>query len=289
LQQTASIMIWFWRMCNHNMSAYLETARNAAYQSGKILMDNFGKVAKEDIRKKAATDFISFVDEASEKQIIEVIQSSFADHTVLAEEGGMVDKKSEYVWIIDPLDGTTNYLHSIPVFAISIALKHKDDTLLGVVYDPVHDDIFYAEKDKGTFLNDKSVRVSQKKQLNESFIATGFPFKSKHKLADYLDVFNNIFNSSIGMRRMGAAAIDMAYVACGRFDGFWEIGLAPWDIAAGKILISEAGGMVTDFWNTKDFKDSSYILATNSSIHQELGDIIREGFPFYKLLSEGKK
>jgi myo-inositol-1(or 4)-monophosphatase len=268
------------------MSAFLETAQKAAWASGKILMDNFGNVTKTEIRKKAATDFISFVDESSEKKIIETIQQSFPDHTFWAEEGGIVDNKSEYVWIIDPLDGTTNYLHSIPVFAISIALKKNNETLLGVVYDPVHDDTFYAEKGKGTFLNDKSVHVSQTVTLKESFIATGFPFKSKHKLRDYLKVFSNIFNSCIGMRRMGAAAIDLAYVACGRFDGFWEIGLAPWDIAAGKILITEAGGTFTDFWNTKELKDSSYVLATNSNIHQELGDIIREDFPFYKLLSE---
>jgi len=268
------------------MQDFLETAIKAAYESGKILMDNFGKVSKEDIRKKATTDFISFVDESSEKKIIETIFSSFPGHTIFAEEGGVVDKQSDYVWIIDPLDGTTNYLHSIPVFAISIALKHNDETLLGVVYDPVHNDLFYAEKDTGTFLNRKPVRVSQTKDLKESFIATGFPFKSKHKVKGYLDVFHNIFSSCIGIRRMGAAAIDLAYVACGRFEGFWEIGLAPWDVAAGRILISEAGGNVTDFWDNSDFKDSSYILATNSYIHREMGEKIREGFPFYKLLSE---
>jgi len=268
------------------MSAFLETAQKAAFDAGKILMDNFGKVAKQDIRKKAATDFISYVDETSERKIIETIQQSFPDHAVLAEEGGMVEKKSDYTWIIDPLDGTTNYLRTIPVFAISIALKHKDETLVGVVYDPVHDDLFCAEKGQGTLLNNKSVQVSQKSKLNESFIATGFPFKSKHKLSSYLSVFENIFNSCVGMRRMGAAAIDLAYVACGRFEGFWEIGLAPWDIAAGRILINEAGGRITDFWNAGDFKDSAYVLATNAAIHEELGGIIREGFPFYKLLSE---
>jgi myo-inositol-1(or 4)-monophosphatase len=268
------------------MTVFLETAQKAAFDAGRILMDNFGKVSKEDIRKKAATDFISFVDESSEKKIIETIRSSFPEHNIYAEEGGNYEKKSNYTWIIDPLDGTTNYLHSIPVFAISIALKHNDQTLLGVVYDPVHNDIFYAENGQGTFLNDTTVNVSQKNKLNESFIATGFPFKSKHKLNNYLSVFRNIFNSCIGMRRMGAAAIDLAYVACGRFDGFWEIGLAPWDIAAGKILVTEAGGRFSDFWNREDFKDSSYTLASNSRIHQELGDIIREGFPFYKLLSE---
>ena len=252
------------------MSEFLNIAQKAAWASGQILMDNFGKVSKNDIRKKAATDFISFVDESSEKKIIEIIQQSFPDHTFFAEEGGILDNQSDYVWIIDPLDGTTNYLHSIPVFAISIALKRKDETLIGVVYDPVQQDTFYAEIGKGTFLNDKSVRVSQTASLKESFIATGFPFKSKQKLRDYVKVFSDIFNSCIGMRRMGAAAIDLAYVASGRFDGFWEIGLAPWDIAAGRILISEAGGTFTDFWNTSDIKDSSYVLATNSAIHQEL-------------------
>lgn len=251
-------------------------------------MDNYGKVSGDDIRKKAATDFISFVDETSEKKIIDIILTNYPDHQIFAEEGGAIENKSDYIWIIDPLDGTTNYLHTIPVFAISIALRKGDEMILGLVYDPVNNDIFHAQKGKGTFLNDSIVHVSKTKQLNESFIATGFPFKRKHVLGDYLGVFHNIFNSCIGMRRMGAAAIDLAYVACGRFEAFWEVGLAPWDIAAGQLLVTEAGGTITDFWNNKNFKDSSYILASNSGIHQQMGDIIREGFPFYKSLSEGK-
>lgn len=271
------------------MQKILSTAQEAALQAGKILLDNFGKVSKQDIRKKAATDFISFVDETSEKKIIEIIHSTFPDHSVFAEEGGFVENKSDYLWIIDPLDGTTNYLNSIPVFAISIALQKNDEIVFGLVYDPFHKDLFYAQKEGGTYHNNKIVKVSQTTNLDNSFIATGFPFKNKHIIKDYLAVFQNIFNSCIGMRRMGAAAIDLAYVACGHFDAFWEVGLAPWDIAAGKILVKEAGGNVTDFWNNGNYKDTAYILATNSKIHQSLGNIIRDGFPFYKSLSEGLK
>ncbi|MCB0284190.1 MAG: inositol monophosphatase [Calditrichaeota bacterium] len=269
------------------MNELLNTAQTAAKKAGKILMENFGKVKSADIRKKSQTDFLSYVDEQSEKVIINTIRAAFPDHSILAEESGADNQKNNYTWIIDPLDGTTNYLKSIPVFAVSIAVEFQKEIVAGVILDPVHNDLFYAAKGKGAFLNGNPVRVSQETNINESFFATGFPFKLKHKVPDYLNAFKNLFDHSVGARRMGAAAIDLAYVACGKFDGFWEIGLKPWDMAAGEILIREAGGIVTDFWNQPNHLNNSHLLTGNPEIHRQMGELIRDVFPFYKSLSEG--
>ena len=260
----------------------LETAKTAAHEAGKILLEHFGKINKSDIRKKSENDFLSFVDESSEKKIIEIIRSNFPDHEILAEESGSDNIKSPYRWIIDPLDGTTNYLNRIPVFAVSIAVEYEKEIITGVVYDPIHKEMFWAEKGNGAFCNGSQISVSTTCALDESFIATGFPFKCKNVLKEYLNVFNAIFSRCTGARRLGSAAIDLAYIACGKFDGFWEIGLKPWDIAAGAILITEAGGTITDFWDKPNYMNSSYVLASNKKIHTTLGEIIREGFPFYK-------
>lgn len=271
------------------MDSYYSTAQLAAIEAGKILMDNFGQVDQADIRNKSAVDFLSYVDETSEKKIIEIIKSAFPDHAILAEEGGGQKSSSDYCWVIDPLDGTTNYLHSIPIFAVSIALEFKKKSLFGLVYDPMHNDIFHASKGKGAFLNTNKIHVSNKPKLEGAFIATGFPFKYKHHLKKYLNVFGNIFEHCIGKRRLGAAALDLAYVACGRFDGFWEIALQPWDMAAGKILIEEARGKISNFWNNTKFENSSYVMASNKKIHDALGNIIRDEFPVYQDIAEEYK
>ncbi|KAA3615054.1 MAG: inositol monophosphatase [Calditrichaeota bacterium] len=266
------------------MTNFLETAKTAAIEAGKILTGNFGKVQQSEIRKKSSVDFLSFVDESSEKKIIEIIRSAFPKHEILAEESGTDALKNSYRWIIDPLDGTTNYLHNIPVFAVSIGLEFDDEIICGVVYNPITNEMFWAEKGQGAFFNGKPIRVSQTETLTESFIATGFPFKNKHILKEYLEVFAGIFEQSIGARRLGAAAIDLAYIASGKFDGYWEIGLKPWDMAAGSILIKEAGGTITDFWNKPYYMNSSYVLASNTKIHENLGEIIRRSFPFFKTI-----
>ena len=262
-------------------NSLLETAKTAAIEGGKILLEHFGKVNKADIRKKSETDFLSFVDESSEKKIIEIIRANFPDHEILAEESGTDKINNPYRWIIDPLDSTANYLHSIPVFAVSIAVEHNSEIIAGVVYNPIIDEMFWAEKGCGAFCNGSRINVSTTPTLDESFIATGFPFKSKHVLKEYLGVFSAVFKRCIGARRLGSAAIDLAYIAAGKFDGFWEAGLKPWDMAAGAILIIEAGGAITDFWGKPNYLNSSYVLASNRKIHESLGEIIREGFPFY--------
>jgi myo-inositol-1(or 4)-monophosphatase len=180
------------------------------------------------------------------------------------------------------LDGTKNYLNRIPVFAVSIAVEFQNEIIVGIVYDPIHKEMFWSEKGKGAYCNESPISVSLTPVLEESFIATGFPFKSKNILSDYLAVFKAVFDRSIGARRLGAAALDLAYVAAGKFDGYWEIGLKPWDVAAGALLITEAGGTISDFWDKPNYINSSYVLASNAKIHSTLGEIIRQGFPFYQ-------
>ena len=260
----------------------IEVAKQAALGAGRILTKNFRKIPAHEIRRKLKNDFLSFVDEQSEQLILKTIKKSFPDHAFLAEEIGGSAYEHDYLWIIDPLDGTTNFLQGLPVFAISIGLLHKGQPLLGVIYDPLHDEMFWAERGRGAFLNDRPIAVSKKATLDESFIATGFPFKAKHFLPEYLAAFEDIFRECIGQRRMGAAAIDLAYVAAGRFDGFWELGLSPWDQAAGWIIIQEAGGRITDFWGNPDFLYANYTLATNGLIHDQMVEKIKKHFKDFK-------
>jgi myo-inositol-1(or 4)-monophosphatase len=260
----------------------LDTARQAALSAAKILLDNFGKVKKTDIVEKQLNDFLTYVDEQSERQIITCIQDRFPDHAILAEESGMAAGHSDYTWIIDPLDGTKNYISGIPVFAISIALNYRDDIILGVIYDPLRREMYHALKGKGAFLNDQSIQVSGQNSLFGSLLATGFPFRFKEFLPTYMNCFEEIFKNISGMRRMGAAAIDLAYVASGKFEGFWEIALSPWDVAAGQLLVREGGGIVSDFWGKDDYLSHEYFIATNGLIHDDLLKIIQKYFTKYK-------
>jgi myo-inositol-1(or 4)-monophosphatase len=249
-------------------------------------MRHFREISQEDVREKAQNDFLTFVDESAEEQILEIIRKAYPDHGFLAEESGLSAPSREFQWIIDPLDGTKNYISGIPVFAVSIALSIRNEIRTGVVYDPVHQEVFYAEKNLGAYLNDRRIQVNQTVELERSLLATGFPFRYKSVLGLYMQCFEDIFRHSSGARRMGAAALDMAGVACGRFEGFWELGLKPWDMAAGSLLITEAGGTVTDFWNSGEFLDRSYLVATNGKIHGDLLKIIRKHFPEYKSLTQ---
>lgn len=257
----------------------IDIVKTAALKAGGILLEHFQKVPKEAIRQKRQNDFLSFVDESSERIIIEILTKNFPDFSILAEETGATEGSSEYRWIIDPLDGTTNYINGLPIFSVSIALQKKNEIILGVIYDPLHQEMFHAEKNKGAYLNNQPITVSRSASLAESFIATGFPFKAKHLLKDYLQAFEGIFRPCIGMRRMGSAAIDLAYVAAGRFDGFWELGLSPWDVAAGSIIVQEAGGKLSDFWDGPDYLNNTSIIASNKIIHHELIRIIQKFFP----------
>jgi myo-inositol-1(or 4)-monophosphatase len=264
----------------------LNTARTAATEAAQILLDNFGRIKKSDIVEKQMNDFLTYVDEQSEQKIISIIHENFPDHAILAEESGMATASSDYIWIIDPLDGTKNYISEIPVFAISIALSHQENIIMGVVYDPVRKEMYHARENKGAYLDDRPIRVSGQTDLINSLIATGFPFKHKELLPEYTDCFKDIFRNVSGMRRLGAAAIDLAYVACGRFEGFWELALNPWDVSAGLLLIRESGGQVSDFWGREDYVPSEYFLATNGIIHPHMLGIIRKYFSEYKAIAK---
>jgi myo-inositol-1(or 4)-monophosphatase len=257
----------------------INIAIEASKSASQILTNNFGKIKSEDIKEKDRNDFLTFVDTQAEKTIIDILLKNFPDHSILAEESGWRKQNSEYEWIIDPLDGTKNYISGVPNFSISIALRKNEQIILGVILDPLRNELFTTVKDEGAFLNDNKIRVSNRNQLEKCLLGTGFPFKLKELLPQYVNSFQDIFQHSSGIRRMGSAALDLAYVATGRFDGFWELGLSPWDMAAGSLMIEEAGGKISDFWGENFYINSGYIVATNGHIHEDLIQITRRQFP----------
>lgn len=267
------------------MTEFLQTAIEAARIGGRILNDNLMLRAEHQIDRKQQFDFVTQVDTESEAAIIDFITQRHPDHTILAEESGSSEKaESQYRWIIDPLDGTKNYIHAFPTFAVSIALQHDRELLAGAILDPLRDELFYAEKDKGAFLNDQPVRVTQSTDLSQCLLATGFPFRAKHLTSSYFDAFIALFHKVSDFRRAGAAALDLAYVACGRLDGFWEITLNPWDVAAGILIIEEAGGKATDLWGGDSHLQHGHIVASNGLIHDEITTVVGNVFEKKDLL-----
>lgn len=257
-------------MPGRNETHLLDTAVSAAYRAGEIVLNKLGKITGKDIGTKFASDYVTTVDRESEQAVIDTIRAEFPGDGFLAEESGAGPGSADYRWIIDPLDGTTNYIHEYPVFSISIALEYKGELVLGVIFDPTRDELFTAQKGKGAFLRGRPLRVSGGDDFGKSLISTGFPFRRKEMIGAYLEVFNRLFSRVSDMRRAGSAAIDLAYLACGRCDGFFEIGLGPWDIAAGSVIIKEAGGTVTDFGGGDDFISTGNIVAGTPSTHPEI-------------------
>jgi len=249
---------------------FLDRAVKAAQLAGQGILDNLGHISKKDIDQKRASDFVTRVDTESEQVIINEIKGEFPDHHFLAEESFKEAETDAYRWIIDPLDGTTNYIHQYPVFSLSIALEYKREIILGVVYDPLREELFTAEKGRGAFLNKRQIQVSTIHSLKDCLVTTGFPFRSKEFIDVYLKLFKNVFQKISDLRRAGSAALDLSYLACGRCEGFFEIGLSPWDIAAGIILIREAGGVVTDFGGGNEYLSTGNIVAGNPAVHKQL-------------------
>lgn len=248
----------------------IETAREA----GHLLLEKFGRITT--VTKKGDINLVTEADLASEALIIERIKSHHPRHAILAEESGeavVVGGDTRWKWIIDPLDGTTNFAHGYPCFCVTLALEHESEVVIGVTFDPTRNELFAAEKGQGASLNFKPIRVSSTPRLSESLLVTGFPydFKSREDFARHLTGF---LLSSRGVRRDGSAAIDMAYVACGRFDGFWEEGLNPWDVAAGVLMIEEAGGRVTSYDGSKLSIYQPPVCASNALIHDEMLNIL---------------
>ncbi len=228
------------------MHPMLNIAVRAARTAGNVITRSMARLDSISIEAKDRNDFVTEVDREAENAIIGILRKAYPRHGILAEESGQSDG-DDYQWIIDPLDGTTNFLHGFPQFAVSIALRHKGRLEQAVVYDPLSQELFTATRGDGAYLNDRRIRVSNRKGLEGALLGTGFPFKAQHHLETYLDMFRALFPQSAGIRRAGSAALDLAFVAAGRLDGFWEIGLSTWDMAAGVLLIQEAGGLSSDF------------------------------------------
>ena len=252
--------------------AILETARQAALEAGKIQLLYYGKLKTSEISQKSKNDFVTKVDKLCEKAIIRRILKKYPKHSIQAEESGITAGDSTR-WIIDPLDGTSNYIHQFPMFSVSIGVIQNGRLIAGIVYDALHKEMFSAVRGGGAFLNGRRFRVSPTKKLATSLMSTGIPFRARSRFQQYFRSLKTISLASAGMRRGGSAALDLAYVACGRFDGFWEINLSPWDVAAGALLIQEAGGKISDLWGSQKFLENGDILASNGRIHQELKTI----------------
>jgi len=256
----------------------LNIAVRAARQAGNIIARSFPHVDSLSVDTKSRNDFVSDVDRLAEQEIISTIHKAYPDHAILAEESGSAGE-SEYVWIIDPLDGTTNFLHGFPQFAVSIALSFRGKLDQAVVYDPISQDLYTASRGAGAQLNGRRIRVANRKTLDGALLGTGFPFKDNGLLDTYLATFKALFGDTAGIRRPGSAALDLAYVAAGRLDGFWEFALSPWDMAAGALLIQEAGGKVGDFAGGDDFLESGNVIAGNLKVFDAMLKRIRPCLP----------
>ena len=256
------------------MHPTINIAIRAARSAGSLLLRYFDHVDSLKISSKGMNDFVTEVDRASEQAIIETLRKTFPDHAILAEESGQHDG-NDFQWVIDPLDGTTNYLHGFPQFSISIALKHKGVLEHGLVYDPLHDEMFTASRGEGALMNDRKIRVSARKEIKGALLGTGFPYRDQSHMDAYLGMFRALIKDSAGIRRPGSAALDLAYIAAGRLDGFWELGLAQWDIAAGALLVKEAGGVVSDINGGERYLESGNIIAAGLKIQAEMAREIR--------------
>ncbi len=251
------------------MHPLLNTAVKAARQAGRIILRHLDRADSLTVTAKGRNDFVTEVDRAAESEIIDIIRAGYPDHGILAEESGS-HSGDRFEWIIDPLDGTTNFLHGFPQFAVSIAIRQLGRLEHGVIFDPLRNELFTASRGKGAQLNDRRIRVSRVHRLDGALLATGFPFKDLPRMEVWIDTFRALLPRTSGVRRAGSAALDLAYVAAGRCDGFWEFGLNIWDIAAGALLIEEAGGLLTDPAGGHDYLVSGDVVAANAEIQPEM-------------------
>jgi myo-inositol-1(or 4)-monophosphatase len=254
------------------MHPMLTTAVKAARRAGNIINRGARDLDLLTVTAKGPKDFVSEVDREAERVIVETLHATYPDHAILAEEGTGRDKNvaAEHVWIIDPLDGTTNFLHGFPQYCVSIALAHKGVVTQGVIFDPVRNDLFTATRGRGAFLNDRRIRVSRRQHLRDCLIGTGFPFRDGSFLDTYLQMMRTMITHTAGLRRPGAAALDLAYVAAGSYDGFFEVGLNAWDVAAGSLLVLEAGGLIGDLQGEGDYLHGGQVIAANPKIFSQM-------------------
>ena len=252
----------------------LEASRRLVLEVGDYIRKESAVFDRSKTETKGLHDYVSYVDKTAEQKLVDGLKRILPEAGFIAEENTESQKGDQYNWIIDPLDGTTNFIHGLPCFAISLALTDQDIPVLGIIYEINLDECFYAGKGLGAWLNGKPIRVSEMGKMEESFLATGFPYKNYGRLDAYMDLMKYLLNHTRGIRRLGSAATDLAYVACGRFDAFYEYGLSPWDVAAGIILVQEAGGEVSDFKGGSDCLFGQEINASNGKIHKELNNAI---------------
>lgn len=260
----------------HPRSALLNVMTAAAQKAARRLVRDFGEVENLQVSKKGPADFVTIADKMAEETLVKELTKARPDYGFVLEEGKDIEgKDSSNTWVIDPLDGTTNFLHGIPHFAISIALMRDGEPFAGVVYNPVTDEMFWAEKGQGAFLNGRRLRVSARSNMAEGVFSTGVPFLGMDKDERFLERLNSVMSVSSGIRRFGSAALDLAYVAAARYDGFWECGLKSWDMAAGIVLVREAGGFITDIKGKRNMLESGDIVAANEKLHPQLLKLIK--------------
>ncbi len=257
------------------MEIILDKVITLSKKVGSYLRIEQKKLQQTDIEKKGSHDFVSYVDKTAEKMLVEELHNIFPEAGFIVEENTVSKQESEYYWIVDPLDGTTNFIHNFAPFAISIALMHNNEIILGVVYEVGNNECFYATKGNGAFLNGEKIHVSKSNTIADSIIATGFPYYDYSKISGFFKALEYFVKNSHGIRRFGTAATDLAYIACGRFDGYFEYSLHAWDVAAGSLLVKEAGGFVSDFSGKDNYIFGKEIIATNSNIKNEFLKIIK--------------
>ena len=267
----------------------LNIAIKAARAAGSIINRAALDLEVLKVGSKGPNDFVTEVDQAAEQAIIDILLEAYPGHGILAEESGRSQgsKNSEFTWIIDPLDGTTNFVHGFPVYAVSIALAHRNVVQQAVVYDPTRNDMFYASRGRGSFVNDRRLRVSRRTRLSDSLVGTGFPFRKGDNFKRYVKMFEEIMQSCAGLRRPGAAALDLCYVAAGYYDGFFETGLNPWDVAAGSLIITEAGGLIGNFTGEADYLYQREVVAGNPKVYGQLVQILAPYTRVLKAPEEG--
>jgi myo-inositol-1(or 4)-monophosphatase len=265
-------------MTQQELELLCKKSREVIIKTGQFLKKESGKVSQKQIEEKSLNSLVSYVDKHAEFQLVEGLQKLLPEAVFLTEEETIRQEVGEYQWIIDPLDGTTNFLHQVPCFAVSVALYQYENPLIGIVYEPNHNECFYAWQNGGAWLNDKPIKTSGTKVLKDALIATGFPYRDYSRIEPYFKVFHQLMKGTRGIRRYGAAAVDLAYVACGRFDAFFEYGLSPWDVAAGILLVKEAGGFVCDFNRNENYLHGGEMVACNAQIFNETMDIVSNAF-----------
>jgi myo-inositol-1(or 4)-monophosphatase len=253
-------------------------AVTAARAAGNFIMRHLDRADSLKVARKGRNDFVSEVDRGAEAEIVHVIRKAHPDHAILAEEGG-ADGKNDWLWIIDPLDGTTNFLHGFPHFAVSIAAQHKGKLQLGVIYAPCTQDLYVSIRGGGAVLNSRKIRVSKTVNMDESLVGTGVPIREGANLDRYLPQLRAVVEKTAGVRRAGSAALDLAYVACGRLDAFWELGLKSWDMAAGVLMVQEAGGVVSELYGGEDPLATGNVLAANGKMHEQFAPLLRAAAP----------